>query len=175
MKNNLKISALVLMTGIAGFGGLHAAEMPKSVLNRSSYCFTLVDDLQAASFLKIVPEGKLRAKLNEVTGLNGVLKIGADVYPVGGSCVFTQYQTWVGDSGMRYGGVCHLQGGKQDWSLGTPPTAVGISSVITAFQVDLASTTPRSMSLVFSKVDKAGALKIETHYPSLNPISCSGF
>ena len=149
-------------------------EPPKFILSQSHLCFRLEglpDEIKVAS-LKIDPLKPLRTKVNEVIGVQGVLKFAGRAYPLSGACTFVHYDVWAEGQAMPFGGACHMQGGL---SLGNALGAVGLDSVSLAMFVDLGEG-PYRAALTRSRSDEAAGTQVKKYYPSLAPLKhCSAF
>lgn len=149
-------------------------ERPKFILTQHHLCFRLEglpDEIKVAS-LKIDPLRPLKTKVNEVIGVQGVLKFAGRVYPLSGACTFVQYDVWAQGRAMPFGGACHMQGGLP---LGNALGAVGIESASLAALISLGDG-PYSAALTRSRSDETTGTQVKKYYPSLTPMkNCSAF
>lgn len=152
-------------------------DLPKFILTQPNLCYSidgLPEETNLAS-LKLVPEKKLRTKLNEVVGINGVLKFAGRTYPLSGSCVFVKYDnSWGGDQAMPFGGACHMQGAL-GLGAGGGLGAVGLLGASMAMAIDV-GTGPYKLALALSRADETGSVQVKKYYPTITRLkSCSDF
>ena len=172
--------SLAALTSLLVWSQLSVAappDLPKFILTQPNVCYSIdgvPEEVNVAS-LKLVPEKKLKTKLNEVVGINGVLKFEGRTYPLSGSCVFVKYDnSWGGDQAMPFGGACHMQGAL---GLGTGGGfgAVGLQSASMAMAIDY-GTGPYKLALALSRADETGSVQVKKYYPTMSRLkSCSDF
>ena len=178
MNTSFSLAALASLLIWSELSVAAPTDLPKFILTQPNVCYSidgLPEGISVAS-LKLVPEKKLRTKLNAVVGVNGALKFAGRTYPLSGSCVFVKYDnSWGGDQAMPFGGACHMQGALGLGTGGGLGAPVGLESVSMAMAIDY-GTGPYKLALALSRTDETGSVQVKKYYPTISRLkSCSDF